>query len=476
MMVRFGVDFLTITPLSQEMLMALRASCSAHWNCILAATDSEEDDQHDDADTSSDESQISVSWDARGENESLPDQGSDEHTQTIKRHVENLMWCYVSRQTETTVGSLEKKYETYGEKATDNALFVNRGRNFNRGRHQARGGSRGASGGRGARFPISNPIKCSQPHRDEQEKHKGITCFKCNQDGHIVKNCPYNKQYDSRRESSNMAELEGVALILSTKNQSDEWFIDSAATKHMTNDKSILENFVEYQQPKDIYLGDSTIIHALGEGKVRLPTVNSSHDVVLDLHKVLFVPKLTKNLLSVPAMALMGAEIRFDKDKCLILKDSKEFVIGHLLSDKLYTVNTIEYAQVSKTNSAQSLEVWHCRLGHLNYTYVNQLVKKEMVDGLKCEIETQPQKECEACVLGKMQKKPFPKQSQHRATRPYEIVHSDVCGPMQVESKGGSRYMLTFTDDYSRYTTAYFIKSKSEVLSKFKEYVNSVEK
>lgn len=106
MMVRFGVDFLTITPLSQETRMALRASCSAHWNRILAAMDSEEDDQHDDADTSSDESQISVNWDARGENESLPDQGSDEHTQTI-RHRENLMWCYVSRQTETTVGSLD---------------------------------------------------------------------------------------------------------------------------------------------------------------------------------------------------------------------------------------------------------------------------------------------------------------------------------------------------------------------------------
>lgn len=107
-MVRFGVDFLTITPLSQETLMALRASCSAHWNRILAATDSEEDhDQYDDADTSSDESQISVNWDAREENESLPDQGSDEHTQTITRHVENLMRCYVSRQTETTVRSLE---------------------------------------------------------------------------------------------------------------------------------------------------------------------------------------------------------------------------------------------------------------------------------------------------------------------------------------------------------------------------------
>ena len=227
-------------------------------------------------------------------------------------------------------------------------------------------------------------------------------------------------------------------------------------------------------------LENGTKIHALGEGKVKLPTVDSSRDVVLDLHKVLFVPKLTKNLLSVPAMALMVAEIRFHKDKFLILKDSKEFVICHLLSDKLYKVNTIEFVQVSKTDSARSIEVWHCRLGHLYYTYVNQyvnqLVKKEMVDGLNCDVETQPQKECEACVLGKMQKKPFPKQSQHRATRPYEIVHSDVCSPMQVESKGGSKCMLSFTDDYSRYTTVYFIKSKSQALSKFEEYVNSVAK
>ena len=363
------------------------------------------------------------------------------------------------------------------EKSAGNALFVNRGRNFNRGKHQARGGSRGASGGRGARFPNFNPIKGSQPYRDEREKHKGVTCLKCNQDGHIVKNCPYNnKQYNSRRESSNMAELEGVALISSAMNRSDEWVIDSAATKHMTNDRSILQNYIQYDQPKDIYLGDSTVIHALGEGKVRLPTVNSTYDVVLDLHKVLFVPKLTKNLLSVPAMALMEAEIRFDKDKCLVLKDGKEFVIGCLLHDKLYSVNTIEYAQVLTADSTASPAVWHCRLGHPNYTYMNQLMEKEMVDGMNYASGTQTQKECEACVLGKMQKKPFPKQSQHRATRPYAIVHSDVCGPMQVESKGGSRYMLTFTDDYSRYTTAYFIKSKSEVLSKFMEYVNSVEK
>ena len=40
---------------------------------------------------------------------------------------------------------------------------------------------------------------------------------------------------------------------------------------------------------------------------------------------------------------------------------------------------------------------------------------------------------------------------------------------------GGSKYVLTFTDDYTRYVTAYFIKSKSEALSKFMEYVTMME-
>ena len=259
-------------------------------------------------------------------------------------------------------------------------------------------------------------------------------------------------------------------------NKSNEWFIDSAATKHKTNNKSILENYVQSQEPRNNYLRDSTVILAHGKGKFKLPTVNSTREIVLDLHQVLFVQKLTKNLLSVPAMALMGAEINFDKDKCLVRKNGQESVIGSLLGDKLYIVNSTDYAQVSTANSAASLAVWHRRLGHLNYTYMNQLMKKVMVDGLNYDADTQSQKECEACVLGKMQKKPFPKQSQHRATRPYEIVHSDVCGPMQVESKGGSKYMLTFTDDFSRYTTAHFFKSKGEVLLKFIEYVNSVER
>ena len=95
---------------------------------------------------------------------------------------------------------------------------------------------------------------------------------------------------------------------------------------------------------------------------------------------------------------------------------------------------------------------------------------------MNCQTASQQEKKCEACILGKMQKGSVPKQSEKRATEPLEIVHSDVCGPMQDKSKGGSRYMLTFIDDQSRYANVYSIHSKSEVLLKFEENVSYVKK
>ena len=48
-------------------------------------------------------------------------------------------------------------------------------------------------------------------------------------------------------------------------------------------------------------------------------------------------------------------------------------------------------------------------------------------------------------------------------------------GPMNADSMGVCTYILTFTDDYARYVTVYFMKQKSEVNEKFQEYVNMVE-
>ena len=66
----------------------------------------------------------------------------------------------------------------------------------------------------------------------------------------------------------------------------------------------------------------------------------------------------------------------------------------------------------------------------------------------------------------------MPKQTTYRATQILELVHSDVCGPFRVNSLGGCRYFVTFIDDFSKKTWIYFLKNKSEVLSKFQHFVH----
>jgi hypothetical protein len=56
-----------------------------------------------------------------------------------------------------------------------------------------------------------------------------------------------------------------------------------------------------------------------------------------------------------------------------------------------------------------------------------------------------------------------------------ELVHSDVFGPISVPSLGGSLYYVSFIDDFSRKTWIYFLRKKSEVFEKFKEFKSLVE-
>ena len=83
---------------------------------------------------------------------------------------------------------------------------------------------------------------------------------------------------------------------------------------------------------------------------------------------------------------------------------------------------------------------------------------------------------CEGCVYGKQNKNSFPVGKSWRASSCLELVHADLCGPMSVESLGGSRYFLLFTDDYSRMICVYFLKFKSETFENFKKYKCFIEK
>jgi len=112
-------------------------------------------------------------------------------------------------------------------------------------------------------------------------------------------------------------------------------------------------------------------------------------------------------------------------------------------------------------------------LGHINEVDIKSMIRNEKVIGIKLNLN-ENMKNCEICVQGKQLKNPFTK-SDSKSSDLLELVPSDFCGPMRVKSHGSSRYFVTFIDDKTRWCEIYFLKQKSEVIEKFKEYMHLVE-
>ena len=80
----------------------------------------------------------------------------------------------------------------------------------------------------------------------------------------------------------------------------------------------------------------------------------------------------------------------------------------------------------------------------------------------------------EHCVYGKHNRVSFPTGAT-RAKRKLELVHSNVFGPGSIPSLSGSKYYVSFIDDFSRITWLSFMKKKLRVLEKFIKFKALVE-
>ncbi|GBP29747.1 Retrovirus-related Pol polyprotein from transposon TNT 1-94 [Eumeta japonica] len=157
------------------------------------------------------------------------------------------------------------------------------------------------------------------------------------------------------------------------------------------------------------------------QGDVNIITVVKDVEYDITVSDVLCVPSLTTNLLS---GTLVGKAEQVDGVYRLYTKDVEQIL-----------------AATAKTSS----ETWHRRLGHINSASMNKM-KMELL-----------------------------KPSSSNTENVLDLVHSDVCGPMENVSIGGSRYYILFVDDHSKMAFIYFMKAKSEAFKYFKEFQSMVE-
>ena len=161
--------------------------------------------------------------------------------------------------------------------------------------------------------------------------------------------------------------------------------------------------------------------------------------------------------------------VKLVDDRCTVHDLSNEDVIitSGILCRGLYKL--IDYERsindsacaIQDSQAISDAKIWHARFGHLNFASLLRLQKSEMVFSLP-KLEAPRKHVCESCILGKMHRSSFPKDSSVRDTQKLQLVHSDVCGPMQTQSLGNYIYFLTFIDDFSRHAWVYSLEAKFE--------------
>ena len=83
---------------------------------------------------------------------------------------------------------------------------------------------------------------------------------------------------------------------------------------------------------------------------------------------------------------------------------------------------------------------------------------------------------CEPCAQVNAHQHSYPKISDTLSADILDLIHADVCGPINPVSLGGKCYFVTFTDDCSRFVWVRFIRHKSEVFQKFRDLIKELEK
>ncbi|KAI3729977.1 hypothetical protein L6452_18650 [Arctium lappa] len=233
--------------------------------------------------------------------------------------------------------------------------------------------------------------------------------------------------------------------------------MDSGCTKHMTGNKSLLSNFKE-QSGGRVRFGNRDTSPILGYDDLVQGNIT--------IKRVSYVEGLNFNLFSIGQFCDKNLGVNFKSKRVAVKDDSgKELLIGRRRSN-LYTIDFSTPKFPSKTcllskASVQEGWLWHRRLAHLNFKYIDRLAKNDSVRGLPT-LRFQTDKLCRDCEKGKMKKVAHKPKPDFCTKDILEILHVDLCGPMKAKSIGKKRYVLVVVDDYSRYTWVRFLKSKDE--------------
>ena len=182
-----------------------------------------------------------------------------------------------------------------------------------------------------------------------------------------------------------------------------EWWVDTRATRHVCSEKKMFSTYNPVGNRRKIFMGNSSTSKSEGIGKVVLKMTTGKF---LTLKDVLHVLEIQKNLVSGSLLSKKGFKLVFESNKFSLFKSGMYMGKGYLSND-LFKMNVMTTIDNNKsTSSIYMLElsnIWHGRLGHVNYYTLDRLINLNLFPKFKIDFNHR----CEICVKAKMARASF---------------------------------------------------------------------
>ncbi|WVZ52599.1 hypothetical protein U9M48_003645 [Paspalum notatum var. saurae] len=234
----------------------------------------------------------------------------------------------------------------------------------------------------------------------------------------------------------------------------DVWIMDSGCSRHMTGHRKWFSSLNPVSTKEYITFGDNGQGKVMGVGSVSLSAKLSPREVAfvrnLGFNLVLFRNFSMKDLRFV--LRKVRAAFLIRGDPCLLFLC---LLVGFLGS-------------ISHPLSAPRICLkWHRRLGHLSFDLLVGLSSMGLIRGLpklRAEKDLVLSSWQDGCRLSHSV-------SRVMTSYPGELLHMDTVGPARVASVGGKWYVLVVVDDFSRFSSVFFMEFKDEAFGFVRDLV-----
>ena len=292
----------------------------------------------------------------------------------------------------------------------------------------------------------------------------------------------------SESEKSESVDVEIVVLTVDTQTSvvaglsERDWLIDSAASRSITNNSSLLTNPRPAVGTK-VKLPDGRLFNASLVGDVVITVVTGDVEHKYTLHDVLVVDEIKCNLLSA-TRAAEQSNLGFTlvNKTCTVFDGQSTQVLACIpqvngllkwqLGLRIGGSAKSQSKSVALINHTEDINVLHDRFAHQPHDKIAAAVKKGLVAGVTDVTGSKP-KYCEVCAVAKTGSASHSAPLE-RGTYPFEVVHSDMCGPIRTRGRHGDTYVLSFICTYSGYVVTYLMQHKTELQDKFTHFIDIV--